>query len=86
MAVWKQPEGLGSGAEHHSQGNPGGGLDPQDKQGAIVGEGERRKGGPPQEYLSLHMLGLSGSKTPLVWAKGGRVPPAWATSYRGKPL
>ena len=33
---------MGWGAEHHSQGNPGGGLGLQKKQGAIVGEGERQ--------------------------------------------
>lgn len=37
--------GLGSGC--HSRGNPGGDLDLQEKQGAIAGEGERRRGGPP---------------------------------------
>ena len=38
---------MGLGAEHHSQGNLEGGLGPQEKQGAIVGEGKRRRGGPP---------------------------------------
>ena len=34
---------MGWGVEYHSRGNPGGGLGPQDKQGAIVGEGESRR-------------------------------------------
>ena len=33
----------GWGAEHQSQGNPGGGLGLQKKQGNIVGEDKRRK-------------------------------------------
>ena len=58
MAVWGQPEGLrnsvtwvreryamGWGVEGHGRGNWGEGLGPQEKQGAIVGEGERRRGG-----------------------------------------
>ena len=47
----------------------------QEKQGVIVGEGERRRGGPLQEYLSLRRCGLlegwaMGSEAPLVWAMG----------------
>ena len=60
LEVWRQPEGLrssvpqveewyakGWGGEFHSRGKPGKGLDPQEGQGAIVGEGERRRGRPP---------------------------------------
>ena len=38
---------IGWGVRGHSQGNLGGGLGLQEKQGTIVGEGERRRGGPP---------------------------------------
>ena len=34
----------GWGVEHQSRGNTGESLDLQEKQGAIVGEGERRRG------------------------------------------
>ena len=37
---------MGWRVEHHSQGKLGGGLGPQEKQDATVGEGERRRGGP----------------------------------------
>ena len=60
LAVWGQPKGLrssvpqagewcamGWGGEHHGRGNLGEGLDLQERQGVIVGEGERRRGGPP---------------------------------------
>ena len=49
--MWRQPEGLGSqgtmgwGVECPLLGKPGGGLVLQEKQGAIVGEGERRRVG-----------------------------------------
>ena len=55
--------------EHHSQGSPGGGLGPQERQGAIVREHKRSRGGPPQKYLSLHMHGHSEGR-----ARGGKVP------------
>ena len=41
--------------ECHRQENPGGGLGLQEKQATIAGEGERRRGGPPQESPSLCM-------------------------------
>ena len=60
MAVRGQPEGLRSAVpwvgdrcamiwevERHGRVNLGGGLGPQEKQDAIVGEGERRRGGLP---------------------------------------
>ena len=60
MAVWGQTKGLriavpqvgewcttGWGVECHSRGNPGESLGPQEKQGAIVGEGERRRDRQP---------------------------------------
>ena len=34
---------MGWGVECHSRGNPGEGLDPQERQGAIVGEGKRSR-------------------------------------------
>ena len=37
----------GWGAEHHSQGNLGGVLGMQEKQGATTGEGKRSRGRPP---------------------------------------
>ena len=55
---------MGSGAKHHSQENPGEGLDPKEKQGTIVGEGKRRDG-PPQEAPFTHVgsqrMGTSGT-------------------------
>ena len=60
LEVWKQPKGLrssvpragewyakGWGIESHGRGNPGEGLDRQERQGAIVGEDERGRGGLP---------------------------------------
>ena len=38
---------IGWGAEYNSQGNPGGGLCPYEKQGAIVEESKRRRGRQP---------------------------------------
>ena len=59
LAVWGEPKGLrsavpwageqcatGWGVELHSSRNLGGGLGLQEKQGTIVGEGERRRGEP----------------------------------------
>ena len=43
----RQQCAMGWGVECHSQGNPGGGLGPQEKQGTIVGKGKRRRVGPP---------------------------------------
>ena len=49
----------GWGAEHHSEGSVGGGLGPKEKQGAIVGEGERRRGGTCVEIsFSMHVWAL----------------------------
>ena len=44
--MWGQPEGLGS------QESAGGGLGPQERQGAIAGEGESRRVEPSQKRLS----------------------------------
>ena len=35
---------MGWRVEHHGRGNLGEGLDPQEKQGSIVGEGKRKRG------------------------------------------
>ena len=72
LAVWGQTEGLrssvpqagewcatGWGVKHHGRQNPGGGLDPQEKQGTIVGEGERRRGRQPQKSPCLHTIEIS---------------------------
>ena len=42
------------GRERHSRGNLGEGLDPQERQGTIVGEGERRRGRARYKSISLH--------------------------------
>ena len=60
LVVWRQTEGLrssdpwaedwyatGQRGECHGKGNPGEGLDPQERQGAIAGEGKRKRGRPP---------------------------------------
>ena len=57
--------------EYHSRGNLGGGLIPKEKQGTIVGEGKRRRGGTTIG-ISLHKCGLLGGKVPFVWPMGGR--------------
>ena len=68
------------GLGHNGRGDLGRGMAPQ-KQGTIVGEGERR---------NLH---ASGDKKPLaqaregrallLWAIGGQAPLVWATGSRG---
>ena len=50
---------MGWGAEHHSRGNPGGSLGLQEKQGTIVGQGRRRRGGTTIGIsFSVHMWSL----------------------------
>ena len=61
---------MGWGAEHYSPGSMGGGLGPQEKQGAVLGEGKRKRGGTTIG-ISLHLQGLSGGKTPLAQATSG---------------
>ena len=57
---------MGGGVEHHSRGNLGGSLGPQEKQGAIAGEGESRRGRPPQESPCI----CSGSQgAGLLWCR-----------------
>ena len=56
---------MGGEVERHSRGNPGEGLGPQEKQGATVGRGERRRGRPPWESPRARALRLS---------EGGRLP------------
>ena len=111
LAVWRQPEGLGSGVlwagepnargrgmERHRQGNREGGLGLQEKQGAIVGEGEKRRGRLPHNSFSLHthtwtlwcrlqversLAQATGDRVPLVQAMGGWAPLVWAKGSRG---
>lgn len=60
LALWRQTEGLrsstqwagelyamGWGVECQGRENPGEGPDPQERQGTVVGEGEKGKGRPP---------------------------------------
>ena len=68
---------MGWGVECHGRGNPGEGLDLQERQGAIVGEGERRRGGCHKKLPELecaHACGLSEGRGALVQAKGGKKP------------
>ena len=69
--------------ECHGRGNLGRGLGRQEKRGAIVGEGERRRGRPPQESLCTCMRGLSEGGAPLVQATRGKKPLAQATGDQG---
>ena len=62
------------GAECQSQGNLGGVLGLQEKQGATVGEAERRRGGQPQESHSLCMHRSSECEEALVQATAGERP------------
>ena len=57
----------------------GGGLGLQEKQGAIVGGGERRKDSCHRNIFYLLTLGLSESRAPLVQARAGVVPLVRAT-------
>ena len=48
LAVWRQPEGLGSGVPCAGEWNARAkGTQVEEQQAAIVGQGERRRGGPP---------------------------------------
>ena len=84
--MWRQPKRLrssvpragkgyvmGWGGKHHSRGNPGESLDPQERQGAIVRKGERRRGRchrkfPAPEHALSH--GLSEGRAALVQTMG----------------
>ena len=70
---------MGQGLECYSKWNPGEGLGLQGKQGTTVGEGERRRGGPPQESPCTHAQRLSEGGAPLVQATSGKKPLAQAT-------
>lgn len=85
MSGWGQPKELrnavswvgekctmGWGVGHHSRGNPGGGLGLQVKQGAIVGEGKKRRRGLPQETPCACACRLSEGRAPLVQTMGGK--------------
>ena len=56
--------------ECHSPGSKGGSLGLQEKQGSIVAEGKRRRGGTAIKYVSLNTqiigCGLSDTKEPLA--------------------
>ena len=76
LAMWRQPETVGDcatgwGAECHSQGNLGGGLGLQEKQGAILGEGKRRR---EDHHRNLFPCALAGSQgvAPLAQVTGGK--------------
>ena len=69
---------MGWGAECHSRRNPAGGLGMKEKQGAIVGEGERRRGGLPQEF-PVHEQAFRGRGTSGM---GYWWPEATCLSYR----
>ena len=83
--MWGQPEGLRNvpwagercamswGAEHPSRGILGGGLGPQEKQGAIVGEGEGGGAGLHRNLLRMRAWPLGGWG-PSDWALGGEKP------------
>jgi len=48
LAVWRQPEGLGSGVPYAGEWNARAmRTQVEEQQAAIVGQGERRRGGPP---------------------------------------
>ena len=46
---------MGGGAVCYGRRNPGEGLGPQEKQGAIVGKGERERGAPPWKSPCAHV-------------------------------
>lgn len=74
---------MGWRVEHHSQGSLGGGLGPQEKQGAITGEGERRRG-QCHRNLPVHAWAFRGrGGAPLVQATGGKKTLALAMANGG---
>ena len=68
---------MGWGVEYHGRGNLGGGLGPQEKQGTIVGVGERR-GVDHCRNLHEYACLFSDGRVALVKATGGEKPSAWA--------
>ena len=79
---------MGEGVGHHSQGDLGGGLGPQEKQGAIAGEGERRGTigiSLPAHTWTLRGWGASGTgyggQAPLARAPGDQAPLVWSTGW-----
>ena len=73
LAVRIKPKGLGSSAPEARQLSTTD-KGTQEKQGTIVGEGKRRRGGLLKEYLSLCMHGLSEGGVPLAQAAGVKSP------------
>ena len=76
---------MGWGEERHSGWNPGGDLGPEEKQGATVGEGERRRMDHYRNIIPCVWLGLSEGGVPLAQSMDGEVPLEWATGD-GSPL
>ena len=106
--MWGQPEGLRSSATGRGVGcyglcsgtprqrEPGEGLGRQEQQGAIAGEGQRRRGGAPQAsprrragsqragLLQRRLPALaSGDWVLIVWAAGGQALLVWAGDSGG---
>ena len=76
LAVWRQPEGPGSGRPQPRE--PGRRPGPTGEPRCCCWGG-REKEGRPAIGISLHMCGLSEGKAPLAWATDGERPLAWAT-------
>ena len=70
---------MGWGVENHSQGNPRGGLGPQEKQGTTVVVGVNGGRGQTAIGIFLCICGFSEGREPLVQALGGERPFAQAT-------
>ena len=71
---------MGWGVECQGRGNPGEGLGLQEKQGAIVGEGKRRRADCHRNLPAQACTGrLSDGRAPPVQATGGKKPLAQAT-------
>ena len=77
----------GCGGEHHGRRNVGEGSNPQERQGAIAGEGEKRRGRPPQETPYTRACacacGLSEGEAALAQATSSEKPLATLKRYSG---
>ena len=81
---------MGGGAEYYGlesgtpwQREPGRRSGPTEEASTIVGEDERRRGGPPRESPCAHELGLSEGRVPLMKATGGEQPLVWTMGRTG---